>query len=236
MTNSGMVPRESRNKAMKMSNTDNTRSKDAAARPARTESKEVRRQQLINATIESIAKHGITGTTMTTVTRFAGLSIGLVNFHFKTKHSLFEETLRFVAEEHREQWKKNLRKASMAPTDKLLAIVDAHFHPKICNRKKLAVWFGFYGEVAYRATYRDLMTGIDTERWDVSIDLCNQLVADGGYDGIDGHGVANTLEGLYDGFCLNILMYPREFSRADAKREIRNYLATTFPKHFERLA
>ncbi len=217
-----------------MNNINEPNTEAGAPRPSRTESKEVRRQQLIDATIESIAKHGISGTTMTTVTQFAGLSIGLVNFHFKTKQSLFEETLRFVAEEHREQWKKSVRKASLSPEAKLLAIVDAHYHPKICNRKKLAVWFGFYGEVAYRATYRNLMTEIDTERRDISIDLCNQMIADGGYDGIDAHGVANTLEGLYDGFCLNILMYPGEFSNADAKREIRNYLASTFPKHFQR--
>ncbi len=219
-----------------MSIHDEPRPQTKPMRAPRTESKQVRRQQLINATIESIAKHGISGTTMTTVTQFAGLSIGLVNFHFKTKQSLFEETLRFVAEEHREQWKKSARKASLSPQAKLLAIVDAHYHPKICNRKKLAVWFGFYGEVAYRATYRELMTQTDTERWETTINLCNQIITEGGYQDIDAHGVVNTLEGLYDGFCLNILMYPREFSNADAKREIRNYLAATFPQHFQRPA
>jgi TetR/AcrR family transcriptional regulator, transcriptional repressor of bet genes len=219
-----------------MRNLDDKKTKAGVPRPSRTASKEVRRQQLINATIESIAKHGISGTTMTTVTQFAGLSIGLVNFHFKTKQSLFEETLRFVAEEHREQWKKSVRKANLSPQAKLLAIVDAHYHPKICNRKKLAVWFGFYGQVAYRATYRDLMTEIDAERWETSIDLCNRIIAEGGYQNIKGHGVANTLEGLYDGFCLNILMYPQEFSSTDAKREIRNYLASIFPQHFQRPA
>ncbi len=212
---------------------DDIDKRDASSQPSRTESKQVRRQQLIAATIDSIAKHGISGTTMTTVTRFAGLSIGLVNFHFKTKQILFEETLRFIAEEHREQWQKSLRKPNLAPADKLLAIVDAHYHPKICNRKKLAVWFGFYGEVATRATYRNIMTEIDTERRDTSIDLCNQLIADGSYGGLSGHGIANTLEGLYDGFCLNILMYPGDFSASDAKHEIRNFLGATFPKHFD---
>ncbi len=41
----------------------------------RTASKEVRRLQLIKATIESISKYGILGTTMTTMTGFAGLSV-----------------------------------------------------------------------------------------------------------------------------------------------------------------
>ena len=76
----------------------------------RTASKEVRRQQLINATIDSIAKHGVAGTTMTTVTRTAGLSIGLANFHFTSKQNMFEETLRFLAEEHRDHWKKSFKR------------------------------------------------------------------------------------------------------------------------------
>jgi TetR/AcrR family transcriptional repressor of bet genes len=62
----------------------------------------VRRQQLIEATIESIAKFGISGTTMTTVTGFAGLSVGIVNFHFDSVENLFEETLFSLAAEHRD--------------------------------------------------------------------------------------------------------------------------------------
>lgn len=199
----------------------------------RTASKEVRRRQLIDATIESIGKFGISGTTMTTVTGFAGLSIGIVNFHFKNKENLFSETLRFLGEEHSEQWRNSVRSAALAPEAKLLAIVDAHFHPHICNRKKLAVWFGFYGEAAYRASYRDIMSEIDAERWEISTELCRQIIAEGGYDKVDAENVASTLEGLYDGFCLNILIYPGTFSREDAKARLREYLATTFPKHFE---
>ena len=215
-----------------MNDIPNTTS-ETALRTGRTAPKKVRRRQLIDATIESISKHGISGTTMTTVTGFAGLSVGIVNFHFKSKEILFEETLRFLAEEHRDHWKKSVKNASLAPEAKLLAIVDSHYHPKICGRKKLAVWFGFYGEAGYRASYRKIVTDIDSERWDVSIDLCSRIKEDGGYDHVDAVAVANTLESLYDGFCLNILMYPGEFSRSDAKIQIREYLAKTFPKHFE---
>lgn len=199
----------------------------------RTASKEVRRQQLIDATIDSIAKHGITGTTMTTVTRTAGLSIGLANFHFSTKQNLFEETLRFLAEEHHQQWKKSYEKANLAPEDKLLAIVAAHFHPKICNRKKIAVWYGFFGEAGARASYRKLADDIDTERRDITAELCRKIIEDGGYDTVDATDVTLMLESIYDGFWLNILMYPGEFSLAEAKRRIESYLAQVFPRHFQ---
>lgn len=187
---------------------------------------------MIDATIESVSRYGISGTTMNTVTGIAGLSTGIVNFHFDNKENLFEETLRFLAEEHRDQWRKDVRDADLTPEAKLLAIVDAHFHPNICSRRKLAVWFGFYGEAGYRASYRRIMSEIDEERWTTTTALCRQLIEEGGYAGIDADEVAGTLEGLYDGFCLNILIYPGEFTRDDARTRIRHYLSITFPKHF----
>ncbi|MCR9112686.1 MAG: TetR/AcrR family transcriptional regulator [Rhodobacteraceae bacterium] len=211
--------------------TANTGKQTRSAR--RTESREVRRRQLIDATIESISRHGISGTTMSTVTGLAGLSTGIVNFHFKNKETLFEDTLRFLGREHRDQWRNSVRDAALRPEAKLLAIVDAHFHPDICSRKKLAVWFGFYGEAGYRGQYRQIMSEIDEERWETSIRLCQNIIADGGYDDVEAEDVASTLEGLYDGFCLNILIYPGEFSHEDAKAQIRAYLAGVFPKHFE---
>lgn len=216
-----------------MNQADPTSTEGKPKKP-RTASKQVRRQQLVDATIESIAKHGISGTTMTTVTRLAGLSIGLANFHFSTKQNLFEETLRYLAEEHLALWKKSYETANLTPEDKLSAIVAAHFHRSICNRKKLAVWYAFFGEAGARASYRELAKEIDTERRDVSAELIHQIIRDGGYDNIKATDVAFTLEGLYDGFWLNILMYPGEFSRFDGMRRIEEYLSQIFPKHFQR--
>ncbi len=170
---------------------------------------------------------------MATITRAAGLSIGLANFHFATKQNLFEETLRFLAEEHHSHWKKSYEKVNLAPKDKLLAIVAAHFHPDICSRKKIAVWYGFFGEANARASYRKLADGIDAERRDLTVELCKKIIKEGGYANVDPVNIAFTLEGLYDGLWLNILMYPDEFSRFDMMMRIEDYLALVFPDHFQ---
>ncbi len=203
------------------------------AKKPRTASKAVRRQQLIDATIESIAEHGIAGTTMATITRAAGLSIGLANFHFATKQNLFEETLRFLAEEHHSYWKRSYEKANLSPKDKLLTIVAAHFQPNICNRKKIAVWYGFFGEANARESYRKLTDHIDAEREDLTVELCKKIIKEGGYANVDPVKIAFTLEGLYDGLWLNILMYPDEFSLFDMMMRIEDYLALVFPEHFQ---
>ncbi len=198
----------------------------------RTARKEVRRQQLIEAAITSISKYGISGTTTQTVTGLAGLSTGTVNFHFQTKQTLLEETLRHLGQEHHEQWRNSVDNADLDPASKLLAIVDAHFHPNICNSKKLTVWFAFYGEAAHRASYRTIMSEMDGQRVEISIELCCLIIEEGGYEGIAPEEVSATLEALYDGFCLNILIYPKVFTRLTAKARVRAYLAATFPRHF----
>ena len=156
-------------------------------------------------------------------TLFLGLLIGL-------QHALDADHLAAVAS--LTTGRRSVRDAALAPEAKLLAIVDAHFHPDICSRKKLTVWFGFYGEAGYRAYYRQIMTEIDEERWETSTAICRQIIADGKYPGVEAEDVASTLEGLYDGFCLNILIYPGEFTHEDARKQIRDYLARTFPRHF----
>ena len=63
----------------------------------RTASKEERQVQLIKATIRSIARHGLSLTTMATVAKEAKLSQGIINLHFQSKDRLLEETLRYVS-------------------------------------------------------------------------------------------------------------------------------------------
>lgn len=199
---------------------------------ARTESREVRRRQLIEATIDSIAKRGFSETTLAAVTNSVNLSHGIVNFHFKSKKLLFVETIGYLAEEHRAKWRKTIEKSGSSPQEKLLALVETDFHPNICNRKKLTVWFAFYGEPKYRALYRDKCAEIDAERLAETERSCRLIKAEGGYEHVDPLMFAQTLEAFIDGLWLNMLLYPKTFSRSQAKEECLAFLAATFPHHF----
>lgn len=207
-----------------------TRSGTAPAGKAdapRTAPREERRRQLIEATIASVARHGLSGTTMQTVTREAGLSIGLVNFHFRSKEALFEAVLRHLAEEHRAAWRSALDRPGQPPEARLRAIVHAQFHPRICTRRKLAVWFAFFGEPAHRGAYRRLVREIDRERWEVVADLCREIDAQA-----DCEGIAKALEGLFDGLWLNLLMYPGAFTRQSAESQALAFLSARLSGHF----
>ena len=87
------------------------RTKTRTASGSRAATKALRRQQLIDSTIDSIAKRGFSGTTLADVADGAGLSRGIVNFHFKSKEMLLVETLRYLAEEYRDAWRRGLERA-----------------------------------------------------------------------------------------------------------------------------
>jgi TetR/AcrR family transcriptional repressor of bet genes len=201
-------------------------------KPRRTEEKSVRRLQLIEATIDCIAKYGLSGATLARVTERAGLSMGLVNFHFDNKDRLFEETLRHVASEHRDQWQKSVRAKGLTDSDRLVAIMDSFFHPRICSRKKLAVWFAFFGEAANRNTYRSIVADIDEERHQVSMRLIRSMVAARPLNNLDPVFVSLTLEALMDGLWLNLLLYPEDFSVEKSRAQVRAVLGLFFPDDY----
>ncbi len=200
----------------------------------RLAARQARRQQLIDATIESIARRGFSGTTLATVTRGARLSHGVVNFHFRTKEDLYVETLGYLAREHYALWRDAMLNAGPDPAKQLQAILEADFDRRICSRKKLAVWFAFWGQAKYRPAYLEIHHRFDDERYVEIYRLCRELVASDRYKGADAEGIARSIEALVDGLWLNRLMYPRDIRRQTARTDCLAYLATVFPHHFER--
>ena len=121
----------------------------------RKASREQRKQQMIEATIESLAARGYAQTTMTDVAAASGVSHGLVNFHFETKEKLLSETLLYLAAEYRENWRHALAGAAPSPAAQLNALLLADFNEKICTQSKLRAWCAFWGEAQSRPIYQE---------------------------------------------------------------------------------
>lgn len=198
----------------------------------RTASRDVRRKQLIEATIESIAIHGFNKTTVNTVTDIAKLSHGTVNFHFKSKDTLLLETLKYISDEHLNHWKLGLEKADQSPEAQLHTLVATDFDKKIINPKRLAVWFAYWGEVNNRPAYREIAGSKDHERHEVIKWICTKLNAQNDYPHINSEDFANCLEALVDGLWLQLLICPKDMTPKKAKTNCLSFIASTFPKHF----
>ena len=78
---------------------------------ARDALKEARKIQLMEATIDCIAARGFADLTLADVAKTAGLSVGIVNFYFRSKDVLLIETLRHLVADYIEQTNENFRTA-----------------------------------------------------------------------------------------------------------------------------
>jgi len=206
----------------------------AATKPRtkpRTASKEERKTQLIKATIRSIAKNGLSVTTMSTVAKEAGLSQGIINLHFQSKERLLEETLRYVVDEYHAAWFKVLENSGDSAAEKLLALAGMNFDKPVCQRNKLAVWFAFWGESPSRPTYRKICAQRDREYKQVLTGLCEEIIRQGAYP-VRADFVAYGLSAMNEGLWLDLLLVPADVSPEQARAVSLSYLQGIFPKHF----
>ena len=195
-------------------------------------SKEVRRKQLIDATMRAIGRFGYASLTLTHVAGEAGLSPGIVNFYFKSKDALLIATLENIAEEYSGLWQGAIAKGRVSPAAGLTAMIEADFHAAVCNPEKVSVWYAFWAEARNNPNYQSLVMGLEDEYLKETEQLCARIVAEGAYDGVDAHQAAVGLNAMIDGLWFDCLMSPSKFDRQAAKRTCLAYLAAVFPAHF----
>lgn len=198
----------------------------------RTATREERRQQLIDATMKCIARKGMGSTTLGDVAKEAGLSQGIVNLHFESKENLLNETLRFIADDYKNEFNQALEDSEPDAARKLHALMELDLRPSTLDRRRLAVWFAFWGEVKSRPRYREVCKKSDEYYDEVLRTLCNEIIAEGGYTNITAVAVATVLTSLTNGMWLSYLISPKRFDRQSATNAVNEYLCSIFPRHF----
>lgn len=205
----------------------------AAAPPPRKVNRAERRQQLIGATMRVLARRGYARTTLSDVAAEAGVSHGLVNFHFETKEQLLTETLLFMAEEYRNNWVGALEKAESKPAAQLDAMMKADYEPSICTPEHLACWCCFWGEVQSRPIYQQECASND-RRYILKLEeICSALIEEGKYPH-DAVRTARVIRLVNEGVWLDMLSMQMPYSRNEAIMTIYASLAAFFPKQFSR--
>lgn len=196
--------------------------------------KEARRVQLMEATIDCIAAHGFSDLTLADVAKGAGLSVGIVNFYFKSKDQLLIETLRHLVDDYIQQTNDNIRNAGQSAAAQIDAAIDSDFHRAIANRKKVTVWYAFWGETRWRPEFLKICQQITDTFHAETRDLFARLIAEGGYADLDPDIVARGFDAMIDGLWLDMLINPKSVDRDAAKRVLRTYLGGLFPNEFGR--
>lgn len=201
-------------------------------RPPRTLSREARRLQLIEATIETLAQRGFSRTTLTEVARQAGLSHGLVLFHFETKEKLLSETLAFLAEEYRANWLAALDAAGPLPAAQLNALIEADFNLTVFTPARLSAWCAFWGEAQSRPLYQQSCGSKDEDYNRRMEGIVARLIAEGGYPGSP-ERLARIVRVTIEGVWLDMMTMTTPYPAPEALATVRLCAARLFPAHFD---
>lgn len=202
---------------------------------SRKASRPVRRQQLIDATIVVLARKGYSALTVADVAKTAGLSVGIINFHFESKEKLLASCLSHLAEEYYRNWQAALAVPGASIAEKLQLIVLGDFNDKIFTPDKLAAWIAFWGETQGRPIYVEICSDYDEERARIVGGLCEKIIKDGGYKLVPST-VMRALESLGDGLWLGVAAGSSQakftISASQARQALQAMLVSFFPKHF----
>ena len=198
----------------------------------RKASRQVRRQQLIDATIATLARVGFSRTTLTEVAATAGLSHGLIIFHFETKEKLLTETLQFMAREYRDNWVRALGEAAKTPAAQMDALIRADFTDAICAPDRLAAWSALWAEAQSRPIYQENCAEYDLEYLHVIERLCAELTDEGNYPSRPEH-TARAIRVTLNGLWFDLMTMTNTLSREESLQTMFNMLMAFFPDHFD---
>ena len=193
--------------------------------------KDHRRQQLIEATIQTISKFGLSNTTIARVTQAAKLSTGIVGFYFKNKEHLLLGTLEYIDAEYN-RLIKTVFTANAPPEAIVRKVLEVNFDPIVCDPDKIAVWNAFSSESGARKEYMKICGEHDQAFHNALLDCIRSLCGRYTDKEMNPEAITRGLTGLIDGYWQAYLFSPAEFDRTEAIRIGIDYLSAVFPDHF----
>jgi betaine-aldehyde dehydrogenase len=119
----------------------------------RNAAEDLRRRQLVAATIDTIAEVGFGAATLAVIGQRAGVSAGLIAHYFDDKDGLLEATLRSLAARLSELTTARLR-AARGPRERVAAVIETMLAPEEFDPRSCGVWLAFWGQVIHSPRLR----------------------------------------------------------------------------------
>lgn len=192
-----------------------------------------RERQLVAAALDCISTLGLSDTTVQAVAARAGMAVGSISQYFESKDRLLTAVLEQLSAEFESAWRAAVDAAPPEPARRLGAFVRCYFEPAICQRKKIAVWFAFWGEVKARPQYRAVCAGYDRVHDERLTALCAALAAPGARTPRD---AARLVSSACHGLWLEFLTGEDALRREELARLASETLGALYPDHAAALA
>lgn len=197
---------------------ENTQRSDGRPRKFSRQAPDERRQALVAATLRCLAEHGAERTSIRSICREAGVSIGLVNHHYRSKEALIADVYEQVSNDLLATLTEAVKATDGDARDRLSAFFRASFSSVILDSGLLRGWLSFWSMThksrqvaavhdrtygAYRETLEDLLEALVREEPSRRLDVRLAAI-----------GLSGMLDGLWLEWCLN----PRTFTPEEGVR------------------
>lgn len=110
--------------------------------------RDIRHDELIEATITAVHKHGYAMVTMTEIAHEAGSTAASINYYFGSKEKLLEATMRRLLSRLKTAVLERMQGIS-TPQERLMALLDANFDDRIFTTEMCSLWVQFWGNAPY---------------------------------------------------------------------------------------
>lgn len=110
--------------------------------------RDIRYEELIEATIIAVHKHGYNTVTMTEIASEAGSTAASISYYFGSKEGLMEATMRHLLQGLKKTLIAGYARAN-SPRDRLNAILDANFDDSLFTVQRCSIWMQFWASAPY---------------------------------------------------------------------------------------
>ena len=187
---------------------------------------EIRKPQLIDATMEAINQVGLQKASVAMISGFAGVSPAIINHYFGGKNGLLEATMRSVLRQLSDGVQSRLQEADRDDVvGRIKAIVGGNFDPRQLDSKVVKTWLAFWSQAMHQpALYR--LQRVNEKRLlsHLLLELKRVLPADRALF------VAQSIAALIDGIWLRGALTPSGINGELAQRIISDYLERQLPE------
>lgn len=185
-------------------------------RPARqADIRTFRREALIRGVLNSIADHGMAGTTVETIAKAAGVSRGLLGHYFKSKDDLLVESYRRLAETWADEVGRRARAAGRDADLRLKAMAEALMTPPVFEKKILAAYLAFWNVARNSKPIRAVNRRYNNSYRKTITRLFARAAKEKGVQ-IDAEDAAIGLLAIFDGLWLELAVDPKIYTPARA--------------------
>jgi AcrR family transcriptional regulator len=176
----------------------------------------VRREALVEATLQSLKAHGHEGTSIRRISARAGVSIGLINHHFRGKAELVAAAYESLAASLQKGLRDEAERQEVPPRERLSGFFRASFAPQILDPVLFSVWLVFWGMVLHSPEMRTVHDRTYRQYRALLESLLSAVAASGDVPEFKVKPAAIGLAALLDGLWIEMSLNPHTFTAREA--------------------